>query len=361
MGRASVRGVFIESKLPTRPAQCAMKKISPYFPIKDCNNHYDFRVYCTHKSNGCKWTGELRELDNHLNSDPPADKSLQGCPYTLINCPLNCAECVKGVYRKDMKAHINDRLFNKVVMQNAQIESLKQQLQGISTQFEIELEKIKEGKESLEQRMTELETTVSELRVENRKLDMQNKKLEKELKLKQAVVGPPDLSISKQSPATSATYMYKPQGSEFIMTDFNEYQMDGEEWFSPHFYTHSNGYKMCLRVNPSGSGPGKGTHLSVYVFLMRGEFDDQLKWPFGGEITVKLVDQEEHKDHVVKKICFAHTSSASDKSCNRVITEERASNGTGYGQFLSLAELRPKYLKNNSIKLCIKRARVEIY
>ena len=40
---------------------------------------YDFHVSCTHKSQGCEWTGELRELDNHLNSDPPADKSLQGC------------------------------------------------------------------------------------------------------------------------------------------------------------------------------------------------------------------------------------------------------------------------------------------
>ena len=56
---------------------------------------YDFQVYCTHKSKGCEWTGELRELDNHLNSDPPADESLQGCSFTLIKCPLNCAGCVE--------------------------------------------------------------------------------------------------------------------------------------------------------------------------------------------------------------------------------------------------------------------------
>ena len=52
---------------------------------------YDFQVYCTHKSKGCEWMGELRELNNHLNSDPPASKSLQGCPFTLIKCPLGCA------------------------------------------------------------------------------------------------------------------------------------------------------------------------------------------------------------------------------------------------------------------------------
>ena len=30
---------------------------------------YNFRVYCTHKSEGCEWTGELKEIDKHLNSD----------------------------------------------------------------------------------------------------------------------------------------------------------------------------------------------------------------------------------------------------------------------------------------------------
>ena len=67
---------------------------------------YDFQVYCMQKSQGCEWTGELRELDNHLNSDPPADKSLQGCLYTLINCPLDCEI---RLTRRDMPSHLNDK------------------------------------------------------------------------------------------------------------------------------------------------------------------------------------------------------------------------------------------------------------
>jgi hypothetical protein len=229
------------------------------------------------------------------------------------------------------------------------MKAFKQQLQCISTQFE----KIKEDKENLERRMTKLEIKVNELSVENRKLGMQNRELEKELKLKQAAVVRSDQLVSK---ATFVTGTYKPKGAEFIMTDFKEYQTDGNHWYSPPFYIHPNGYKVCLNVCPNGSGSGKGTHLSVYVHLMRGEFDDQLKWPYRGEVTVKLVNQEEDKDHVVKTVHF--TTSLSDKSCNRVIAGDRASSGPGYSRFLSLTRLRPKYLKNDCIKLCIKRVKI---
>ena len=96
------------------------------FPNKGLQQSlYDFQVYCTHKSQGCEWTGEMRELDNHLNSDPPADKSLRGCLYTIIKCPLGCSDCEKGVCRKDVKGHVNDMLLGHVMMQNVQIESIK--------------------------------------------------------------------------------------------------------------------------------------------------------------------------------------------------------------------------------------------
>ena len=70
------------------------------------------------------------------------------------------------------------------------------------------------------------------------------------------------------------------------------------------FLHHPNGYKMCLSVNANGEGSGRGTHLTVFVCLMPGEFDNQLKWPFRGKITVKLVNQEEDKDHVVETMNF---------------------------------------------------------
>jgi len=38
-------------------------------------------------------------------------------------------------------------------------------------------------------------------------------------------------------------------------------------------------------------------HVSVFVCLTQGEYDDHLKWPFNGDITVQLLDQEGREEH----------------------------------------------------------------
>ena len=57
------------------------------------------------------------------------------------------------------------------------------------------------------------------------------------------------------------------------------------------FYSGRYGYKMCLRLYIMGDGIGKGTHLSLFFVVLRGEFDNILQWPFTHEITFKLVNQ----------------------------------------------------------------------
>ena len=65
-----------------------------------------------------------------------------------------------------------------------------------------------------------------------------------------------------------------------MMIDFEQQKAEGDNWYSPSFYTHPRGYRMCLRVYADGNDDGKGTHVSVFVRLMRGEHDNYLKWPF---------------------------------------------------------------------------------
>ena len=50
--------------------------------------------------------------------------------------------------------------------------------------------------------------------------------------------------------------------------------------YSQPFYTDRYGCKMCGRVYLNGDGMGKGTHLSLFFVLMRGEYDALLEWPF---------------------------------------------------------------------------------
>ena len=61
--------------------------------------------------------------------------------------------------------------------------------------------------------------------------------------------------------------------------------------FSLPFYSGRYGYKMCLRLYILGDGIGKGTHMSLFFVVMKGEFDNILQWPFTHKATFKLINQ----------------------------------------------------------------------
>ena len=86
----------------------------------------------------------------------------------------------------------------------------------------------------------------------------------------------------------------------FWLFYFNKYYLSAatlaKALHSQHFYTHPRGYKMCLSVDAYGIYISEGTHLAVFVYVMRGEFDDQLKWPFRGGVTIKLVNLKEDRE-----------------------------------------------------------------
>ena len=323
---------------------------------------YDFRVYCTHKSKGCEWTGELRELDNHLNSDPPADKTLEGCPFTLIKCPLNCSGCKKAVCRKDVKSYITDNLLGIVLSQAAWITSLERQLRENNTL----VLQLKAKQDEAERNKLLYGQQVIMLRAKLTELDLKSKRLEeevKELKIEQSnSPGVPKsqstggLPTSRQ-PDTYISGTFKPAGAVFTMPNFEEFKRDGDYWFSPHFYTHPNGYKMCLGVAADGFAQAKGTHVSVLVHLMRGEFDDQLKWPFCGRVAVNMMNQEENTNHVCW--VFRLDDKVPPGVTERVVKETRNMKGFGLHQYLRHTNLRPKYLKNNCLKLYVKN--VELF
>ena len=110
--------------------------------------------------------------------------------------------------------------------------------------------------------------------------------------------------------------------TERTMISFEQHKVDGDSWYSLPFYTHPRGHKMCLCVSANGSSAGKGTHVSVYGYLMRGEFDDHLKWPFQGDITVAMLNQLEDSNHITNTIEFTDTR---DKQVvGRVSKKDRA-------------------------------------
>eukprot|EP00117_Sycon_ciliatum_P029607 scpid71642/ scgid3562/ TNF receptor-associated factor 3; CAP-1; CD40 receptor-associated factor 1; CD40-binding protein; LMP1-associated protein 1 len=68
--------------------------------------------------------------------------------------------------------------------------------------------------------------------------------------------------------------------------------------YSPPFYTGRYGYKLCTRMYPNGDGLGLGTHISLFIVVMRGDFDAVLDWPFNKIVHLTILDQAAARRHV---------------------------------------------------------------
>ena len=68
--------------------------------------------------------------------------------------------------------------------------------------------------------------------------------------------------------------------------------------YSHPFYSDQFGYKMCAKIYMDGDGFGKGSHLSLFFVVMKGDYDALQTWPFQKKITMMLLDQG-NGDHMI--------------------------------------------------------------
>ena len=67
--------------------------------------------------------------------------------------------------------------------------------------------------------------------------------------------------------------------------------------FSSSFYTSQYGYKLKLKAYLNGRDRGRGTHLSLYIIIMKGDYDALLDWPYNMKVTFYLLDQSDERQH----------------------------------------------------------------
>ena len=107
------------------------------------------------------------------------------------------------------------------------------------------------------------------------------------------------------------------------------------------------GYKCKLSLNPNGSGSGKNTHLSVYLIIMKGEYDASLEWPFCKKVTFTLVDQQENANDR-ENIVHSFTSDTKLQNFKRPATKENT--GRGIPKYISHNELQERrYILDDTI------------
>ena len=312
------------------------------------------KVRCHNKSAGCRWVGELGELEGHLNLG-----SLEGqCDFVEGECPLKCGkilqrhnieehksnDCAKRPfsckycdYESTHEKVVNDhwpkcQRFPEVCPNKCSTDTIERQFLQHHLQEQCPLQEI-----PCEFAFAGCQATVERKAIqkhldENKDVHLRMTATEcKNLKTKLA-----DLTLAFNTMVTKPFFNPPP---DIIMNEFERRRKESERLFSPAFYTHVGGYKMCLSIRANGWDTGKGTHVGVSVYMMKGEFDSHLKWPFKGEITVELVNQKEGRENYGMKPVQHTEGEEFDKVFQRVTKGERAATGCGYAEFISHADL----------------------
>ena len=67
-------------------------------------------------------------------------------------------------------------------------------------------------------------------------------------------------------------------------------------------FTKRFGYKFCTYLYLNGDGIGKGTHISLFIVIMKSEYDALLEWPFRQKVTFNLLNHANKNDSIKESI-----------------------------------------------------------
>ena len=145
----------------------------------------------------------------------------------------------------------------------------------------------------------------------------------------------------------------------YKLSKFKVRKAKNERWYSPKFFSHSGGYGLCLSIDANGNAQSKGSHISMYIRLMKSLSDAHLIWPFRGEVTIEVLNQLDDVGHFSKTILFE-----CDIRNSVAITSEASGRGWGYHDFASHAILEynatanTHYLKDDCLFVRVSKVTV---
>ena len=326
--------------------------------------------------NNCDLVLQRQEVEQHVRND---------CPLTHVHCDFHLAGCGEYLARRDMPFHISENIvghmfhlqrymtthpganmaecmglmvgtIQKMALENActhsQLHEAKQEL----FQSRDQLCQLKESHDQLHQ----LKESYDHLKESHEQLIQSHKLHNHKIVASEQNIRDQEATLTLHQQTLERIICTGELPFNFTMTEFRSKKKNDVDWYSPPFYTHTHGYRMCIRVNANGKGEKKGTHLSLFAFLMQGSYDDDLLWPFQGTITIQLLNQLEDGNHHTHTINFTDTTDPT--IINRVTSGERAGDGRGTGTFLLHTQLdlnskgNCQYLKDDHLKFRVSKA-----
>ena len=351
------------------------------------------KVFCSKKSLGCKWTGELNQLQNHLKHS-----SVEGeCKYVEVQCPYICfAHIQRRKLRKHMEEYCPKRAYtcNYCNLEGTYLMIIDNHLpvcvkfptrcpnncdelicrgevkNHIETACPLQVATCEFSyagctpvglcRKDMMQHMEEnTHLHLSMLARHGRQKSNEIEALKAQVQLLTNIVAQHHSSRGLLASTRDDLGFIKP--GVMVLENFRSLQHLKESWISPGFYSHIGGYKMRLMVFPlSETDENRNEYMGMYLQMLQGEYDDQLHWPFYGTVDVKILNQLEDKTHI--EIKLLQSSSYSNESFRISMVDKvrgsLESNMLVWGdkrivalKYLALnTATNTQYLKENTIK-----------
>ena len=342
----------------------------------------NLRVLCPNKKKGCDWVGELRAVDDHLGSS-------EGCKYVCVACRNGCG---KKIQRKNLAHHLLDSCpyreeeckhccmigghqyitgrhkklcpklplpcpnkckGDKINREDMMDHRKTCPLEVVCCKYGCDIKFARKDQEEHDQEKMQdhLAVTTTELASTKDRVNVLEALLFHYINKKQ-LDGSRDTNAinsewSIQLHLASLTASSSPVAPIVVkMKGYSKMKKQKKRWYSDNIYTHNNGYRLCMYVYPGGKNEGEDTHLSVYLSPMKGLYDEQLTWPFEGEVEVSLLNQIGDNQHITKTVSFVFH--------DKPVADDRTGHGHSMfvsNEILSTSSSTCKYLKDNCLYL----------
>ena len=297
-----------------------------YFPDGRIDREIkDLGVYCPNDE--CQWKGIIKNIETHITE----------CPYQSIECSNGCGE---NIHRIKMETHVSEECPKRTVTCTHCEETGVHEI--ISTNAHLDV--CPHFPVTCTNDECDVVSPRNKLLVHKRTCPKSIVKCEYSSvgcskRMKREVQEEHNESSVKEhlQLAVNALQNRLPSNSKVVkLSDFNNKKLRDEKWSSPSFYTSPGGYRIKLAVYANSERNAEGTHVSFFIYLVCGENDSNLEWPFQGEVTIELLNQLEDNNHQVHIVKF--NESTPDECKNRVV---KGGNGRGWGcrEFVPHSEL----------------------
>ena len=322
------------------------------------------------------------------------------CVFETVKCPFSIVGCTSEILNKDMQQHLSNFLpdhytlvaklvcdteaetkaIETLVLQKYEEKTtqLKAEIDGLNAaickahkQISLLQQALYKGEKEMRELQKAQETTshkfaaqigVGTAEIEAIKESIERLQFNSKIKLYGPPLPCPRKLTSRPSEVPPTDPLLPP--FTFKIANFHEKKKHDVIVYSPPFFTHHRGYKLCLQVSCNGIHRGKGKYLAIYACLLKGEYDKYLRWPFRGSITIEIRNLLKDAHHCTQRIIFDRQSNAGA----RVEGEEcfSQSRNLGIWNIIPFSELLPaitlfleyQYIKNGCLSIDVSSAKV---